>query len=205
MDFAWGYSQEIIMELWGLILLHFDVITDKTCGTHVHIRPTNGFSLPLLKLLSKALIMMEPHIEGLLPQERRSSDYAICRTMVDDGSLLATLSREAHGNQDFRKANRWIESHDKERLCETMSPTRHSAWNFANVLKSCGTVEFRSPPQVDSASETIHWIVVALSLVHIANTSSLPELGMYDKETFKLALLASARDLSLEVCLVWKG
>ncbi|KAK3986495.1 hypothetical protein QBC44DRAFT_311187, partial [Cladorrhinum sp. PSN332] len=60
-------------------------------------------------------------------------------------------------------------------VCGTMQDTksnvaRYVSWNFENITKPCGTLEFRCPPGVNSLARAGHWVAFALGFVSRATS-----------------------------------
>ncbi|ROW07224.1 hypothetical protein VMCG_03771 [Cytospora schulzeri] len=66
-----------------------------SCGTHVHIRPRNGWNMRDLKALAKAIVFFEDAIAEILPGHRVNNAYCMrnyhhnSRFEVEDGGLAS--------------------------------------------------------------------------------------------------------------------
>lgn len=56
------------------------------------------------------------------------------------------------------------EANSIEELMIRAAPERLLAWSLKST-STCGTVEFRRPPQSLSAEDTIHWVEMAIEIV----------------------------------------
>ena len=104
-----------------------------------------------------------------MPGERQNGTYtkSLIR-QLDPDSDLAELYHQYQQSNDFQPLSEWIDGiADIDLLSGTMAPSKHMDWNFKNLERSsrCGTLEFRSPPQVVDAESTHHWIAFGLSFV----------------------------------------
>ena len=188
-----GDVEKEIEEFWTVVNKYFDIKPNPSCGTHVHMRPTLGFTLDQLKNVAKATILFDPLVKKLLPRERKDCSWAksIIQLFQNDPST-AHLVQPGDTKELFQR----IESfQDVDSLSEFMSPERSIAWNFQNTLNNCGTIEFRLPPQVQNAESTLQWVAFALSfLANFLSDEKPEEKGFSD---FKTVLEHSANKLGL--------
>jgi hypothetical protein len=119
-----------------------------TCGTHVHVRPAAGYTLDQLKRVAKAIAYYEPVVREVVPSERKDCTWA--QSNICQAELSPELKRQydqAWASNNYRPLFDWIDSFSNaDAILQVMSPGKAVSWNFLNLLKGCGTIEFRRPP-----------------------------------------------------------
>jgi len=142
--------------MFQIIERRADFEPNDNCSTHVHISPDDGgWTFDHLKQLSKAIIYFDHAFAALVPPTRRRSGWAV-RNRYQSGR--ATLSVDEWFNL--------IEGcWNQEELTDLMSPIRTHAWNFQNLNRSKGTVEFRQPPPVTTQYQCIGWVELTVGFV----------------------------------------
>lgn len=173
-----------------------------TCGTHVHVRPTAGYTLDQVKRVAKAVAYYEPVVKDVVPSERKDCVWATSNMSQAESS--PELKREydrAQASSDYHPLFDWIDSlPDADAVLEVMSPRKGVSWNFLNVLKNCGTIEFRRPPQVRNARSSRHWIAFALCFVRhslsfdFSTVNSAPDIARFKYDMRLVAVQLSVRN-----------
>lgn len=128
--------------------------------------------------MAKAIAFFEPDVRDAVPPERKDCTWATSNVNQPDLSRdLTELYNHCWRSNDYIQLYNWIDSiTSEEGLLEIISPAKMVSWNFRNVLKPCGTVEFRRPPQVIDAKSTCHWIAFGLSFLSHAITCNFSNL-----------------------------
>lgn len=144
------------------------IIEHSSCSTHIHIGYSGGWSLYDLKQLAKGWLWLERKIVEALPEHRQNCIWGVpnhlCRSN-DESSKLCDLYAEAIETNNFASLFSFVdEANSIEELMIRAAPERLLAWSLKST-STCGTVEFRRPPQSLSAEDTIHWVEMTIEIV----------------------------------------
>ncbi|PYI09012.1 hypothetical protein BO78DRAFT_459563 [Aspergillus sclerotiicarbonarius CBS 121057] len=157
--------------LWRFFALHYEISSNASCGTHVHLSRVGGYSLPDLKRICQSIIHFEPAFEALLPDSRLSNEYS--RSNWLDNTNFG------HGNLSRNQSIAVIEQASSMReLVLLMNPDHDKmfGWNFLYLLNSPhGTIEFRRGAASTSAQNVFVYIEVAMSFIEAAIQLGSPE------------------------------
>ncbi|EFR04945.1 hypothetical protein MGYG_07946 [Nannizzia gypsea CBS 118893] len=192
---------EEINDFWEILNLHFEILVDPSCGTHIHVRPVEGYTLVQLKSIAKLTTVFQPAITALIPVWRQNADW--CRPNAE---IVEPMQRAQQ--QGRRALFDWIDSiPSKDSLWEEVSPNKIVAWNFRNAQENgCGTVEYRQPPPVGSRNETKRWIAISLALFQTGiDPNFVYPVGNPTVENLKMALIGSAEQLGISQWLTFDG
>lgn len=154
--------------------------------------------------MAKAIAVFESNVRNAVPQERKDCSWAKSNFHQPDLSpFLTQLYNHCSEANDFSRLYNWIDSIDSEEdLAGVISPRRGLSWNFQNILGSCGTVEFRRPPQVIGTRSTCHWIAFGLSLWSYALSCNFKDLtSALEHDDFAACIRRGARNLGVESAL----
>ncbi|RAH84383.1 hypothetical protein BO86DRAFT_454402, partial [Aspergillus japonicus CBS 114.51] len=162
--------------LWVFLSTHYNVSSNDSCGTHVHLSRVGGYTLPELKKVCQCIIHFEPAFEALLPEARLSNEYARSN-WLDNESF-------GHRNLSRKQSIQAIENVSNMReLVLLMNPNHDKmyGWNFLYLLNSPhGTIEFRRGPASTSAQNVFVCIEIAMSFVgaaiQLADVGSLEQV-----------------------------
>lgn len=198
--------QTEITKIWEELHKNFYIETQSTCGTHVHLRPMDGFELSQLKNMAKVIAVFERNVRDAMPKERKDSKWAMSNVSQKELSpKLTQFYNQCRNSNDYNPLFRGIDFIiSDEELSAIMSPGKIVTWNFRNVLNSCGTLEFRRPPQVVDAKSTCNWVAFALSFVSYALSSDFSNSNLTSpKESthFQECIRQHARHLGMESAL----
>lgn len=172
-----------------------------TCGTHVHVRPAASYTLDQVKCVAKAVAYYEPVVREVVPSERKDCVWATSNmSQAESSPELKREYDQARASSNYRPLFDWIDSFpNADAILEVMSPRKGVSWNFRNVLKKCGTIEFRRPPQVRNSRSSRHWMAFALCFVRhslsfdFSTVNSAPDI-----KRFKYDMRLAAVQLSVK-------
>jgi hypothetical protein len=138
---------------------------------HVHVSPGDGkYTAEQLQKICKGLCYFDDAITRIMPAERKDNPWATSNV----------AGRGSKVNQKLRRTYSQVPTKSWAQLFTLLNKVtpklvysllsgdcdrRYLSWNFENVTESCGTVEFRRPPGVDSAAKAIHWAAFTLGFV----------------------------------------
>ncbi|PWY94336.1 hypothetical protein BO94DRAFT_563775 [Aspergillus sclerotioniger CBS 115572] len=157
--------------LWRFFSLHYDISSNDSCGTHVHISRVGGYSLTNLKKICQSIIHFEPAFEALLPESRLSNEYSRSNWLDNANFGHRNLTR----NQSIVVIE---QATNMRELVLLMNPDHDKmfGWNFLYLLNSPhGTIEFRRGPASTSAQNVFVYIEVAMSFIEAAIQLGGPE------------------------------
>lgn len=157
--------------LWSFLRTDFHVNANTSCGTHVHLSRTGGYSLVDLKKICQSIIHFEPAFEALLPEDRLSNEYARSNWLDNANFAHQNLSRKQSIAAIQRTSN-------MRELILLMNPNHDKmfGWNFLYLLSSPnGTIEFRRGAACISAQQVFVYIEVAMSFIEAAVQLGTPE------------------------------
>ncbi|KAI9676457.1 MAG: hypothetical protein M1817_000614 [Caeruleum heppii] len=155
-------------KVWRVIDDNFEVNTNDSCGTHVHLSPWFGWSLKQVRKLSKSVFFWEAEMGQYMPPERMIYKYCLFNADASKDPKLHSVYTAAK-DKDFRTIYEWIDRFGTEReLAQALSQGREVAWNFRNLLGGTGSVEFRRAPQVKTARDAVNWASFVITFVHRA-------------------------------------
>ncbi|EGC47117.1 conserved hypothetical protein [Histoplasma capsulatum var. duboisii H88] len=116
-----------------------------------------------LKSLIKGIIYYDEPVTVIMPADRKYNVWAlpdvgeieVWKKGVSDVTAKTWAPLFAKIDEPIMKQSILLG------LCES----RYLSWNFQNIGSACGTIEFRRPPALKSATEAIHWISFTLGFV----------------------------------------
>ena len=155
---------------WNFLQSYSEVQTNNTCGTHVHISPSESasWSLGHLKRLSMAIIWFEPAIEVILPKQRRQNIWAKANHKDHPQFKVQTIENIFHTINSCETTDAMIE-------CMNPQDDRYFGWNFTNLRENAiGTVEFRRPPGVTGRVACLSWMEFTAAFVRAATSIQDP-------------------------------
>ncbi|KAI1130805.1 hypothetical protein F5Y10DRAFT_288553 [Nemania abortiva] len=189
--------QREVETVWSVLKRRFEIKSDESCGTHVHISIKTGgdneckpamYNLDQLRKVSKSVVIYEDAVTELVPESRKSCSYCtsnICvpNTMLNDKYQLW----KDHADGGIFS---WIEGFsDETTMVVNMSPLsrdapekqeapgfggRYVSWNFTSLHKQ-GTIEFRRAPKSTSEDDTGMWVLFAMGFIAFGIRGESPE------------------------------
>ncbi|KAI8713046.1 hypothetical protein NCS52_01247900 [Fusarium sp. LHS14.1] len=166
---------------WEAMTELFDIETNTSCGTHVHVAPRDhGYTLEELRRLAYAVATEEKFVLQILPQERIDNHY--CRPCSFRSEELRLDLQEGeednieHPSSYVAERLRGIRN-ESELIDYMQSNNRYVLWNFKNTQSQSGTVEFRGGRHMRGPVRTKRWIAFTVAFVNKA----IEESGMYDR------------------------
>jgi hypothetical protein len=160
-DSSW---REHINFLWDFLSANYRISANHSCGTHVHLSRSGGYTLSQLKKVCQSIIHFEPAFEALLPEERLSNEYARSNWLDNENF--------GHRNLTRKQTIAVIQQASSMReLVLLMNPNHDKmfGWNFLYLLNSPnGTIEFRRGAASTSAQHVFVSIEIAMSFVEAA-------------------------------------
>jgi Putative amidoligase enzyme len=157
--------------MWKYLEENFYIDANNSCGTHVHLSLSGGYTLQNLKQIAQTIIHFEPALEALLPENRRGNEY----------SKSNWLDNRNFGYKKWSRAES-IELIDQcssmRDLVLLMNPNHDKmfGWNFLYLLQdNKGTVEFRRGAASTSVTDVFMWIELAMSFTQAALRIGLPQ------------------------------
>lgn len=129
-----------------------------------------------LRALSKAIIYFEPCLQALLPSHRARGNF-YCKQNYTENRHMSSEStghcleiiNDMSGLADLKE----VMNHDR-----AGGHTRYYTWNFTNLSwnverqKIDGTVEYRNPPDANSAGACLTWMEMALTFASAARKAA---------------------------------
>ncbi|KAJ8132833.1 hypothetical protein O1611_g788 [Lasiodiplodia mahajangana] len=188
---------EEVGHVWSVLTRRFEIKSDESCGTHVHISVQDGedakhsptiYDLDQLRRISKSVVIYEDAVTQLVPEDRKSCHYCTSNVRVPNTLLndKYTLQLDHATSEIFE----WINGFKEEpTVMSNMSPVsrhapqheeapgfggRYVSWNFTSLSKQ-GTIEFRRAPKSVSKEDTWAWAGFALCFVANAIRCESPE------------------------------
>jgi hypothetical protein len=86
--------REHINFLWDFLSANYRISANHSCGTHVHLSRSGGYTLSQLKKVCQSIIHFEPAFEALLPEERLSNEYARSNWLDNENFGHRNLTRK---------------------------------------------------------------------------------------------------------------
>ena len=157
--------------MWEYLELNYEITANNSCGTHVHISLSEGYSLQNLKQVAQSIIHFEPAFEPLLPEDRRANEYAKSNWMDNPNFAYSKLSR----GDSIKLIEECTTMRD---LVLLMNPNHDKmfGWNFLYLLSDPkGTVEFRRGAASTSVRNVFMWVELAMSFIQASVRIGLPE------------------------------
>ncbi|ELR03922.1 hypothetical protein GMDG_06453 [Pseudogymnoascus destructans 20631-21] len=131
--------QNHVAAMWSHLEARYNITSNDSCGTHVHISLIEGYSLSALKRICQSIIYFEPAFEAILPRARLGNEYARSNWLDNPNFGYKRLSRR-----------------------ESM----FFGWNFLYLLETPkGTIEFRRGAASTSIRDVFMWVELAMSFV----------------------------------------
>lgn len=147
----------------------FEIKSNVSCGTHIHVSPTGRrYTFAELRKIAYAVASQEELIMAILPPERVDNHYcrpssSVSVNLRDD---ITPTSFDGPDRPTLRVTTRLWDCNTEEQLVTYMQAgNRMVLWNFENVLKECGTVEFRGGRHMRGPKRTKRWIAFAVVFV----------------------------------------
>lgn len=154
-----------IEKVFLVILKTCEIQLTTGCSMHVHISPRSvqNWDNDQLKRIIKQVIYYDSSLTTIMPPDRKDNTWA-------KSNVKMTPDWKAGYDQVPQRT--WaplFDSFDKHKMKQALlhdwSQKRYVSWNFANVLSTCGTVEFRRPPGVKADVDAKHWVAIALGYI----------------------------------------
>jgi hypothetical protein len=147
-----------------------DIMLSGGCSMQVHVaRPGLQWSIPALSSLMKATGVFDDAIMKIMPADRKMNPWA--RSSFRDippGLMAEAPIKKAFDEVPTRTWRPLFDIFDKVRtnadVLSTLGNKPSVSMNFA-ALDITGTVEFRRPPAVKTATEAQKWIAFTVAFV----------------------------------------
>ncbi|KAK4098766.1 hypothetical protein N658DRAFT_499002 [Parathielavia hyrcaniae] len=176
---AWQAELRTVMHALNA---HFELTTTHQCFTHVHVAPASGFwELDQAKGLAQSALYFERCLDALVPPYRRKSVWAKSNrnNQYFLGLPMAKCFDLIHAQATFEGLSarmNWCSSESPTGIALDAKPGvdfQHDAfrWNFTALGQQgggLGTVEFRQPPGLTTASEAIGWVMLVGCLARLS-------------------------------------
>lgn len=163
--------------MWEYLRTTQDIITNETCGTHVHVSFDEGWTLTALKRLCQSILYFEPAFEALLPTHRLRNEYAKSNS-VDNSNFRKLPQQDC-----FAAIERCAGLADLALLMNPDDPhtgneDKMFGWNLRYILKRGpkGTIEFRRGAGSSRKEHAFMWIELAISFVSAAVKQGVPDI-----------------------------
>ena len=145
--------------MWWYLKSKYNITTNDTCSTHIHISLDPIYTTPELKRIASAIIHFEPAFEALVPEVRRNNCY------VKSNWLDSPYLKD--GNKTRSQLISQFEAQTRNNGIASLMQTlfdRDYAWNFWALYRK-RTIEFRKPPACTAPEEILAWAELALSFI----------------------------------------
>ncbi|KAM0276814.1 hypothetical protein ACHAQH_006349 [Verticillium albo-atrum] len=151
--------------------LNFEILLTTGCSMHIHISPGLDVNLRYTKdqitCILKAIAFYDQAITKIMPADRKNNEFALSNFQAPRTNQML---KDGHANVSSASWAPLFSQFDKISFIGAVHTgsfrrDRFMSWNFGNLTDSCGTVEFRRPPGVDSAAKAKHWAGFALAFV----------------------------------------
>ncbi|KAL8824674.1 MAG: hypothetical protein Q9191_004891 [Dirinaria sp. TL-2023a] len=199
---------QTVGKFWSVLLSHYELRRDTTCGLHIHISSaTQNWTLDQLRSMAKAIVFWEPATARCAPLSRQDRFQDFCQSNIKAEVPVASCWTRGP-LRGLLQAFDFIDNADSDAIVDYVCPDKYRAWN----LRPCGTgghgsIEFRRPPGIVTAKKAKHWIAFTMAFMEMAlqfNPSRLAEhirrvedlSSMYHPD-FERQLLDSARAINL--------
>lgn len=140
------------------------------CSMHVHVSPDNAgdsrYTLNQLKGIMKAVFYFDDALTRIMPADRKVNEWAKSNVRAKETKDALKNAYAVIPQKSWTPLFKLIDSIKFPQLVHPQfGSDRYMSWNFGNVTDSCGTVEFRRPPGVDSVGKAKHWAAITLAFV----------------------------------------
>ncbi|KAL3428490.1 swim zinc finger domain protein [Phlyctema vagabunda] len=173
--------QREVDRVFGFLLQNFEISLTKGCSMHIHVSPTltlqNRYTRDQLVRIIKAIAYFDDPITRVMPANRKANQWAMSNMIGEDAPkawrdayLKVPTATWKPLFSEFEKIKM------RQRVYADTGSNRYMSWNFSNIEATCGTIEFRRPPGVQSAAEAKHWASFALGFISQALVSDLDAL-----------------------------
>ena len=200
-----------IDKFWAILNTFFEFRRDIACGFHIHISLfTETWSHAQLRQMAKAVAFWEPMTARCAPPSRQDEVLGMCKSNKSYAPELVVDFPIVGG---FAFVCKYIDTLDRDEVCEYLCPDKNNSWNFRNAREGgFGSIEFRRPSGVIGAKKAKHWIAFTMAFVEMAvqfnpadflhrplHTNEAVESSCLhlEQETFDHYLLACAKNLGV--------
>ncbi|KAL8713432.1 MAG: hypothetical protein Q9225_006786 [Loekoesia sp. 1 TL-2023] len=161
---------QAIDSFWSVILGHFELRRDTSCGFHIHISSVRGsYSLDQLRMMAKAVIFWEPATKRCTPTSRHDRFLDYCKSNIAHGVPVVEALRGSGPLRGLVQAYDYIDNASRDAIIDYICPDKYRAWNFLpSRTGGTGSIEFRRPPGVVTAKKAKHWIAFTMTFVEMA-------------------------------------
>jgi len=182
--------RDLVRGVWDRISRSCTISTNESCGTHVHISQDTGFHVLDAMAIARAVLHFEPAINALVPPHRRDPGAEYCKTFFGHDkkfqgmtptqaiAKVNTIDRD-EDVPPFVELNEFTDPFGEtfaHPIAKLMNPggDRSYTWNFTSLPRT-STIEFRQPPGVKTAAETLQWVEFAITFVKAALLKAKPD------------------------------
>ena len=171
---------QVIDKFWLVLLQHFELRRDTSCGFHIHTSTaTRKYNLEQLRKMAKAVVFWGPATAKCAPPSRQDRMVDFCQSNTRSTEVAASLLSQGR-IQGLRESFDFIDSSDMDTIIRFICPDKYRAWNFRpSSSGGPGSIEFRRPPGVVNRKKAKHWIAFTLSFIELAiqfDPSAIPRL-----------------------------
>lgn len=164
--------QDEVGRVFRIMDRYCNIQLTKSCSMHVHVSPSvagidqRPYTMDNIKNILKAISYFDDAITGIMPADRKVNEYAMSNFQSNEAPPAI---RKVYGKVPQDTWKPLFKIFDKAKLVQhvliEISPSKFMSWNFKHLVQPCGTVEFRRPPGVRSATAANHWVAFTLGFV----------------------------------------
>ena len=200
---------QVIDTFWSVLLQHFELRRDTSCGFHIHTSTATGnYSLAQIRMMAKAIIFWEPATARCAPDSRQDRILGFCKSNIKYPVPVASYLSGPGPLRGLQYAYDYIDTLGIDAIVDFICPDKFRAWNFRPCRTGGhGSIEFRRAPGVVTAKKTKHWIAFTLAFIEMAiqfnpsflagQVQSAPRLSQISYPDFEEQLLACAKRLGV--------
>ncbi|KAI6092854.1 putative amidoligase enzyme-domain-containing protein [Hypoxylon rubiginosum] len=159
-----------VERVFGGLVDDWDINLTTGCSMHIHVSTgttnTTRFTTDQVRRIIKGIAFYEEAITKIMPADRKNNEWAMSN--FKDPKTPAAL-KQAYAAVPTATWAPLFAKFDgikmKEMVYRELGENKYLSWNFYHLSLNCGTIEFRRPPGVRSATDAKHWAGVALGFV----------------------------------------
>ncbi|KAK6519911.1 hypothetical protein TWF506_000206 [Arthrobotrys conoides] len=143
--------------VWKCLEKNYDVEVNELCSTHVHFSILDReWQLDDLQPLAKAILVLDPLVNGIIPPERQYKIWCRTNTFFSQLCPFSDDDESWSYKTSLGRIDRCEEIVELAGLMLPVSGTRYMAWNSEGIQTGQRpTMEFRRPPGSLSYQNTI--------------------------------------------------
>ncbi|KAF9642852.1 hypothetical protein BDM02DRAFT_1857417 [Thelephora ganbajun] len=160
------HFRDYVKGVWDRIVTLCIVGTNNSCGTHVHVSPSDDYTSAQVKAVARAVLYFESTINALVPAHRLANEY--CKSFFASNEKFKGKTVE----QAIAIVDKVDESHPAM-VAELMNPDRYYTWNFTNLYHGRTlTIEFRQGEGVATSTDALAWAEFVVTFIGAAITAA---------------------------------